>query len=275
MADMQEYLCGAHPEWGRIAILPGDTEIFGFAVADLQVDDPGAIFQGRAAFAQALRRWADQNSVELVGCGVPAGESRWRALLPRLDFRYVETALSFTIPRVQGLQFDQKHARVRLATEADRAAVELIAERGFNAGRYHADPLFPRELANRRYCRFIGEAFADLSDGNRVYVTGGRGSVTCFMHTRLRGDTADVVLGGTDPSVQGTIVPLTVWLGALMDLKQSGVRRLKSRLSAGNTAMMNIAAHSGARFSAAQHVFHWHAEGAAHLHGLNTLWSPA
>lgn len=272
MLGTHEYLCDAHPEWGRVVILPVDTEIFGFGVADLQIGEVRPIFDSRTRFAEALRRWTDQNAVELVGCSVPADESAWRALLPHLHFHYVDTVLSYAVPKLQAWRFDRRRPGVRLATKADRAAVELIAERGFKAGRYHADPLFPRELANRRFRRFVEQTFASLSEDNRVYVTD-RDPVTCFMHTRLHGDTGEIVLGGTDPAAQGTVVPLTVWLGALMDLKRSGIRRLVSKVSAGNTAMINIATYAGARFSEARHVFHWHAERAPHLQRLEALFS--
>lgn len=272
MAGIHEYLSGAHPEWGRIGILSWDTEIFGFAVADFEPGDARATFSSRVAFAETLPRWAEQKGVELISCSVLATDSGWRALLPGLGFHHVDTTLTYAIPRVRTLRFD-RHTGVRLATEADRAAVERIAEQGFNAGRYHADPFFPRALANRRYRHFVRETFATLSHDNRVYVTSEHDPVTCFMHTRLRGETGEVVLGGTDPAAQGTVVPLTVWCGALMDLKQSGIRRLESKLSVGNTPMMNIATYAGARFSEAHDVYHWHAPGAPHLHNLDALFT--
>lgn len=260
-----ELLSAAHPEWGKIALLPWDSEIFGFAVGDFR---PGEITTWATHGFEVetrLAEWARERQVELIGCAVTATESQWRARLPRLGFLYVDTTLTYTIAKLQSASFPRKHASVRLATADDQAAVERICEIGFRAGRYHADPLFPLALAKARYRRWLANEFRSLGDDNRIYVVGETGSPIGFTHVRVNGDEAYITIGGADPAVQSSVLPFAVFIGTLEALRDSGVRRVQSKLSAGNTPMLNLAAYAASRFSDPEHVFHWHARDAVHL----------
>jgi hypothetical protein len=81
----------------------------------------------------------------------------------------------------------------------------------------------------------------------------------------LHGSQAYLPFGAADSSVQGTTAGYALFLGLIEDLAKGGIRRVQSKLSAANTAMMNLAAFGGARFSDPQLVFHWHAPNAPHL----------
>lgn len=264
-------LSEAEPAWGRVAVLPWDTDIFGFAVADYKPGDVGAIFAGRHHFHPRLREWAKDNSVELIGCAVRSSEPRWRTLLPHFGFAYVDATLTYTLPKLQTAKFPRKHVPVRLATLADQEAVERICEIGFRAGRYHADALFPLQLANTRYRKWLANEFASLGESNRIYVAGEVGAPVGFTHVRVNGTEAYITIGGADPAVQSSVLPFAVFIGTLEALRDSGVRRAQSKLSAGNTPMLNLAAYAGSRFSDPETVFHWHAENAPHLNALESL----
>ena len=72
-------------------------------------------------------------------------------------------------------------------------------------------------------------------------------------------------IGGADAAFQGRGAGAAVFLGTLEALRDSGVRRAQSKLSATNTAMMNLTAYAGCRFSNPEHVYHWHAPQARYL----------
>ena len=260
-----------HEELGRVALLPWDAEIFGFAVGDYQVGDLARVFESRDDVSARLTKWSAENSVELIGCSVPANERVWRALLPRIGFAYVDSTLTYTLPKLQTARFPRKHVPVRLATMEDQEAVERICEIGFRAGRYHADPLFPLALANTRYRKWLANEFKSLGDSNRIYVAGEIGAAIGFTHVRVNGAEAYITIGGADPAVQSSVLPFAVFIGTLEALRDSGVRRAQSKLSAGNTPMLNLAAYAGSRFSEPEMVFHWHAPNAPHLNSVESL----
>ncbi len=267
-----ENLSADGSEWGTIAVLPWDSDIFGFAVADWKVGDLRVVFQDHSAVAARLTSWANDHRVELISCSVSSAESRWRALLPRIGFAYVDSTLTYTLTKLQIAQFARKHVPVRLATVDDQPAVERICEIGFRAGRYHADPLFPLALANARYRRWLANEFNSLGEENRIYVAGEIGAAIGFTHVRVNGTEAYITIGGADPEVQSSVLPFAVFIGTLEALRDSGVRRAQSKLSAGNTPMLNLAAYAGSRFSEPEMVFHWHAPG-SRLVSFDSLFS--
>lgn len=257
-------LSSANPDWGSIGILPWDSDVFGFPVANYKPGEAHSIFKALPELTRLLKTWAAENGVELIGCSAPAAEPKWSAVLPQLGFVFVDTTLTYTLPKLQRAKFPRSHA-VRLATVEDQPSVERIAAQAFNAGRYHADPFFPRELANLRFRCWLAKAFASLGPASRVYVIGEPGAVTAFTHSNVNGDRAYITIGGAELALQGRGAGAAIFIGTLEALRDSGVRRAQSKLSASNTAMMNLAAYAGSRFSEPQHVFHWHAPDAAHL----------
>ena len=262
-----------NPDWGTVAVLPWDTEVFGFAVAVYKPADVRRTFESNREIQQRLKTWAAEKSVELIACTVSAAEAKWRTLLPRLGFDYVDSTLIYTLPKLQSAKFPRKHVPVRLATVADQEAVERICEIGFRAGRYHADALFPLPLANSRYRKWLANEFASLGESNRVYVAGEIGAAIGFTHVRVNGTEAYITIGGADPAVQSSVLPFAVFIGTLEALRDSGVRRAQSKLSAGNTPMLNLSAYAGSRFSEPEMVFHWHAPHAPHLHRFDSLFA--
>ena len=262
-----------HPEWGRVAVLPWDSDLFGFGVGDFKPGKAADVFRDRGSIAARLTSWSQTESVELIGCSVTSAEGAWRALLPHLGFAYVDSTLTYTLPKLQTVQFGRKHAPVRLATREDEPAVLRICETGFRAGRYHADPLFPLTLANARYRRWLANEFESLGETNRIYVAGEVGAAIGFTHVRVNGTEAYITIGGADPAVQSSVLPFAVFIGTLEALRDSGVRRAQSKLSAANTPMLNLASYAGSRFSEPETVFHWRRPGSAHLVAFDALFS--
>jgi RimJ/RimL family protein N-acetyltransferase len=252
------------PNWGEVGVLSWDSEVFGFPVATYRANDASAISRNLPDVREALKTWAVENDVELIGCSLSATEPMWRLSLPRLGFLFVDSTLTYTQPKLHRAKFPRSYA-VRLATMEDRQSVERIAEQAFNVGRYHADPFFPTALANLRFRRWLEKAFASLGPSSRIYVTGESGAVTAFTHSNVEGDRAYITIGGADVAFQGRGAGAAVFLGTLEALRDSGVRRAQSKLSASNTAMMNLTAYAGCRFSNPELVYHWHAPDARHL----------
>lgn len=263
-------LSDARPGWGQVAILEWDTEIFGFAVAEYRAGDPRLIAAEQDAVQKRIRDWAAEKRVQLIGCAVSSLEPLWRMLLPPAGFTYVDSTLIYTLPKLSRAKFPRSHA-VRLAVAEDQEAIERIAAQAFDAGRYHADPLFPRALANARYQAWMTRAFASLGPENRIYVNSVPGSATGFLHATVKGDRAQLTIGAGDFSIQGTSTATLVYFGFLEALRDSGVRRAQSKLSASNMPILNLTAYAGARFSQPEHVFHWHPPDATYLRSTSSV----
>jgi hypothetical protein len=253
-----------HPEWGRVFVVPWDTDIFGFPVAIYEPGEASALQGALKAFGERFLAWASERRVELISCAVAADERVWRALLPVLGFTVVEQTLELSF-RVQTYAASPPTRPVRLATADDHPQIEEIAGHTFRHGRYHADPRFPLDLADRRYRHWIRSALMSGDPAARVYVVGPPGGVQGFFQLRLVADRAEVGIMGVTASAKGSSAGLQLMTGAQLELKALGVRWITSKLSAGNTRIMNMVAHFGWRFRNAQATFHWHAPDAPHL----------
>jgi hypothetical protein len=151
--------------------------------------------------------------------------------------------------------------------------VEHIALSAFRSGRYHADARFPRGLADVRYMHWIARALSGENPADRVYVAHRLGAVSGFFHVALRGETADLRLAALEPGVQGGTLGFSMYLDVLNMLKSVGVRRATAKLSAGNTAVLNLYSALGFHFSSPEMTLHWHAQGAPHLVDTNATVS--
>ena len=131
------------PEWGKVFVVPWDTEIFGFPVGTYEPGEPSALQADLEALGQRLRAWTSTHRVELVSCTVPADDRIWRAVMPALGFLCVEQTLDVAY-RIQTYDAAPPSRPVRLATADDRPQIEEIAGHTFHHGRYSADPRFRR-----------------------------------------------------------------------------------------------------------------------------------
>jgi hypothetical protein len=259
-----EPLDARRPEWGRVFVVPWDTEIFGFPVGIYEPGDARALRGSLKAVGEGLLAWASERRIELISCAVAADERAWRALLPVLGFTVVEQTLDVTF-RVQTFSAPHPSRPVRLATVDDHPQIEEIAEQTFRHGRYKADPRFPPELADARYRYWIRSALASTSPADRVYVVGPPGAVRGFFQLRLVEDRAEIGIVGVTQSAKGSSAGLQLFTGTQLDLKALGVRWITAKLSASNTPIINLVAHFGWRFRNARATFHWHAPDAPHL----------
>ena len=65
-----DYLSPASPQWGKIALLPWDEEIFGFPVADFQLGPNPPQIQDLPLFINALEDFSARTNSHLVSTHV-------------------------------------------------------------------------------------------------------------------------------------------------------------------------------------------------------------
>ena len=134
----------------------------------------------------------------------------------------------------------------------------------FTLGRYHADPRFPRALADRRYRIWVERALTEPHPGTLVLVIGSEGAPGGFLHAEIDKGVADIRLAAVEASAAGIAGP-ELFRGALHEFASRGATQATARISAANSAVLNIYASLGFRFDEPEIVFHWHRPNAAHL----------
>jgi hypothetical protein len=257
-----EEICPGKPLLGSVSMVPWDEEIFGFPVAVYRVGTERLEASERKEFVERFRQWARQSRVSLCACMIPVKESHsfWKCYLGEAGFYIVDLSVQATLNGLQHAYLPETRAELREARLDDREAIEAIATNAFHHGRYHADPLFPRELADKRYGHWIRNALTAENAVDRVYVMGEPDSVRGFYHVTIEEGVSDLRLAAIAPSLRGTLLGFDLYVSVLHLLKELGVRRALTSISAANTSVMNVFAALGFSFSAPEMIFHWHPE---------------
>jgi L-amino acid N-acyltransferase YncA len=252
------------PDLGTVALVPWDTEIFDFPVARFSPAVPQLAPAAAARCRRALAQWTDQHAIRLWICDIPASHVFWKKYLPRLGFQSADVALRATLSNLQRAALPESRCELRPATPDDHDAIEQIAATGFQHGRYHADPTFPRRLADKRYQQWIARALSNADPSERVYVLVQPGKVAGFYHVKIENDgSADLRLASLRPELQGTMLGLDLYSSMLQVLANLGVRRVSTKISALNTGVLNVYSMLGFHFGSPELLFHRHTPGAA------------
>lgn len=248
--------------FGSAALVPWDTEIFGFPVAAFK---PGPVCVNEVCvnedmmrFPESLRSWLEANDVALCSSSIAASDSFWRLWLAEAGFRFIDSTLQVSLGPLSKVHLPKLRLELRPAEPDDHPAIEAIAARSFAHGRYHADPMFPRELANLRYRKWMQAALSGEKPQDRVFVLGKPGQVLGFYHVALDGDLSDLRLAAVAPDLKQTGVGIDLYAGVLETLRKMGIRRVISRISSANTGVMNLYALLGFRFSHGELIYHLH-----------------
>jgi hypothetical protein len=249
---------------GEIAVLGWDADIFGFPVGDYRFINPSELALRPDQLAEALSGWADREKAELIGCRIPATHTATGALLESIGFRFVEAQLRAVLPRLRFADLRPPRITIRPVHPADHDGVLRIAESAFTLGRYHADPRFPRALADRRYRVWVERALTEPHPGTLILVVGPEGAPGGFLHAEIDMGIADIRLAAVERGAAGIAGP-ELFRGALHEFTSRGAMQVTARFSAANNAVLNIYASFGFRFDEPENVFHWHRPNAAHL----------
>jgi RimJ/RimL family protein N-acetyltransferase len=244
--------------FGHAAVIPWDSDIFGFPVAQYRIGSDRIEEYRTDALNESLLSWLHRNDVALCSCAVPASNAFWRTYLPRLGFEWVDLVLRVTLNGLNKASLRPARFTLRKAVPGDAVAIAAIAGQAFVHGRYHADPRFPNDLANQRYSQWATNALARSNSGEYLYVMGEPGKVQGFYHFTVDESVSDLRLAALAPELQGTMLGFDLYLAVLHTLKELGVRRVVSTISGTNTPVMNVYSMLGFRFSDPEVIYHWH-----------------
>jgi len=243
-------------------VLPWDEAIFGFPVADLRIGPEPSKGVDTPLFREALSGYCRKTRSELVSVRVAARQTSSIAVLSQAGFVYVDFGLLATLSKLDPASLLKTGFTVRQAEPADHEAIYQICANAFHFGRYHTDPHFPRELANRRYVQWMRRALSGSDPGGLVFALGKPGNVIGFMHVTLHENNADLRLGAVAP---GSSLGFWLYTETLRAVHALGARSVSTGISAANVRVMQIYSALGFRFSRPEAILHWHSPNAAHM----------
>ena len=256
-----------HPKLGQVAVIPWDTEIFGFPVGKYKIGDPEYLALNQKIFHHSLMDWANSNNAELISVSAPADDFRTLSILRELGFHYVDCSLRATLRRIQSMDFSAAPSSLRPAQPEDQESVELLAAKIFNSGHYCADHRFPPALAHKRFQQWLRNAFLFQSPGTYILVQGAPGNIKGFSHFERKGDLADIRIAGIDINSKSGIgrSGFTLYRDTIRAVKELGMKNAVAVVYAANTAALNLHTTLGFRFSHSEAQLHWHSPHAPHL----------
>lgn len=208
------------------------------------------------ALLQRLTDLCDQEKTGLVTVRIDADRRSAIGWLQGAGFRYVETAYSLSCRNVARYEPPARVTRsitLRDACPDDHPALIAQAAESFHYGRFAEDPWIPAELNRRRQIDWIEGL---LSGRARVLVADLDGGPAAFMAFRVTDGVANLILAGTRPRARILAYPL--WIAVMALLKEEGVGRAETMISAANLGVVNLYATLGFRFERAFVGLHLH-----------------
>lgn len=247
------------PELGSISLVPWDSDIFEVPVASLSFPNDESFPEAIDSLPAVFHTWCADRRVSLCHAALsPAAHNAHRALRA-LGFHYVDTSLNPVLPNVLSSRLPPPRLPVRLAQPQDTDAILSIAASSFHHGRYHADPLFPKALADKRYRVWIHNTLRQPRPSDTVFVLEYKTSVAGFFHVSIDGSHCDMRLAAMDPSYKSSLLGVELYSSTVAELQRQGIRKITTTISATNTPVLNLFSTLGFHFAQPQLVFHWHA----------------
>src|SRR5689334_21198840 len=133
-----EEIVPGQPQFGSAAVVPWDSDIFGFNVASYQTSVIALEERDSRVFQQHFRCWMEARGVRLCSCSLPAEATFWRKALQQTGFQFVDLTLQPSLAGPGAARLPDHRFPVRFAETKDQPAIKMIASESFAHGRYHA-----------------------------------------------------------------------------------------------------------------------------------------
>ena len=237
------------------ALVPWDSEIFGFPVAQIsRVElDQGA---QHAEILDAFEAWCDGRDVRLVSCRLDHIQLRESMALEDRGFRFVEMVYGPRFDAFEAIAAPQYVLQVAEATQADMAVIEEVAHASFTTGRFLLDWRLPPELSKRRYSTWVRTSFE--SPRQTVLKAEADGELVGFFVVERRPDQSVYWhLTAIAPKWQGKGMGMSLWRTMLLRHRAEGSSFVETTISGHNLPIINLYARLGFSFASAQMTFHW------------------
>lgn len=190
----------------------------------------------------SLERVCDERQVGLVTARLSAERRLAVARLQTAGFRYVETVLRLRYANLARFAppATGRAMALREARPEDAAALIDQAAATFHYGRFAEDPVIDPAINRRRQIDWMEGLLAGKA---QILVADVGETAGAFMAYRGEDGTADLILGGTRP--EQAVLAYPFWIAVLARLKQDGIRRVETVISAANLGVLNLYARLG------------------------------
>jgi RimJ/RimL family protein N-acetyltransferase len=235
--------------------VPWDTAILGVPVA--QIADARVLDSTQAAHDyEPFVHWCRARRIALCACRLPAERLADSMFLEERGFRFVELNYAPRLTGLQELRTTDEGIRVAAAEEGDRAMLRDMATRAFRHGRLHQDPRIDPRLGDRRYGKWLDNAFA--SSHQRVLTCALDGQIVGFFVVENREQGHRFwSLNGLAPGWEGQGLGKRVWRSMLNWHRAEGVHTISTSISSHNVPVLNLYARLGFRFPPASLTLQW------------------
>ncbi|MHC5000071.1 MAG: GNAT family N-acetyltransferase [Planctomycetota bacterium] len=242
----------------EIAVIPWDTETFGFGVSMLNPLCDEICTDKFTSLKNALEVYSDRKQVDMITASIPAMQVEMSSLLQKAGFRLIDTALSVRYDNLGDLA-ENNAKRLSLAPVVPSEMEFLIEMAGisFYHGRYHMDPCLPNTLANKRYIDWLNRC---LSPDNPQQILAAKiGDTLCgFSVVGCKDSEGYLHLNAIDAKWQGKKLGSEVILQSLRYLYNLGAKSVETKISASNLRAINMHARLNGRFISVDRLMHWH-----------------
>lgn len=235
-------------------IVPWDTAVFGFPVAEISRLDLGDGPAGRSCLG-AFATWCSEREVRLSTCRLDHLSLQESMALEDLGFRFVETVYQPHIELDHEIPSPRRPIDVRTALAEDHRAVEEIARTAFTTGRFLLDQRLPADLSGARYANWVRTSLNDPP--HVVLAARSDGDLIGFFIVEQNGDSVYWHLTAVAPGAQGKGLGRDLWRTMLLRHRAEGARGVTTTISGHNLAALNLYARLGFSFGSAQMTFHW------------------
>jgi len=235
-------------------LVPWDSEIFGFAVAQISRlelsdrADPNGILHDFDA-------WCVGQGVRLVSCRLDHTRLRESMALEEVGFRFVEMVHEPRLDLIDRVAAPRRVIQIAEAVEDDLAAIEEIAYSAFTTGRFLLDWRLPPELSRRRYAAWVRNSFND--PGHSVLKATVDEELVGFFIVETRPDGSVYWhLTAIAPRWQGKGLGMSLWRTMLLRHRADDATSVSTTISGHNPPALNLYARLGFKFGTAQMTFH-------------------
>jgi ribosomal protein S18 acetylase RimI-like enzyme len=236
-------------------VVPWDTEIFGFPVAQVSRIELREDGQPDELLRQ-FDDWCTERDVRLVSCRLDHTRLRESMTLESLGFRFVEMVYEPHLDTFGQLGEPRQAVDVAEAGPADLEAIESLAYVAFTTGRYLLDWRLPPESSKRRYARWVHTSFEGRDQAVLKAEFGGA-LVGFFIVERRPDHGVYWHLTAVAPEWQGQGIGMSLWQTMLRRHAAEGATSVRTTISGHNAPAMNLYSRLGFSFSAPQMTFHW------------------
>jgi RimJ/RimL family protein N-acetyltransferase len=243
--------------------VPRDEETFEAPIAvleRLEVRDR----DGAALDYEVFRKWCGDIGLQL--CSARFAQSRLEdsIFLEERGFRFIELAYLSYFPDLSGVDLPSAGVDIAPAADDDRESLSALAERTFRIGRFHQDPRVESVAADRRYGQWMWRAFDD--ERQQVLKCVRHGEVIGFFVVEAPNATERFwSLVGLAPEYTGRGLGYETWIAMLRHHQAEGIKRIATRISSHNIAIMNLYVKLRFRFAEPEITLHWRPRGAHNL----------